>query len=316
MLLLSIDEGMPNIFLKAIEESLEEKYSYIIFFDNMLISESEEFEPNIFPFSALKLEEDGLISYFPYSKQELLKNSNELDYFLSPYRQKMKPGKILYYISETLKKHLPRYVGISTQAIEKVSLQIQSLISQSKSIYKIEEVEGEVLAQSYDKTKYYPCSGSTLELSCMAIKPISFFEIYSKNPDKVKGIVVKKGNWVIGRAIVWICDDNRIIMDRPYYGKEEVLFIMRNYATAKGWDYKSNISAKQRDLILQDGNKIEPIVTLKEWKFGKYPYMDTFKYLDLDTGKLSVTVTSLVGKGLILSKEDGSTVKINVVPVT
>ena len=312
MFILTIDDAMPTIFIETIVKSLTSKFDGIHFYRGELSFDIDGVKPDIFPFTALRLEDDGNISYFPINKENTITTDDYDQYYVSKNRQRMRPGKMLKYISDVMVEKIPGYNGIPPTVIEAVVTKLKFFVAEMNEKYTLSMVEGEKLPAIYYSRGYVHYPGSALDTSCMSIFTVTpdYFEIYAKNPTKVKCLVAKEKRGIVGRVLIWYCDNGMVLMDRPYYGTEEVLLLLRNTAIKNGWHYKANLSIKQRVLTIETGDNIWPVVTLGEWMFKKYPYMDTFHYLDIITGQLSVNPENIKSKGYILMDENGGKTKI------
>lgn len=94
---------------------------------------------------------------------------------------------------------------------------------------------------------------------------------------------------LMGRALLWDFDTNKI-MDRIYtIADEEFLFQFKKWATDNGYLYKSeqnwyntlffeNLSTEKKELKLD--------IKLDNFQFRRYPYVDTFKFFNEETGVL------------------------------
>ena len=139
-------------------------------------------------------------------------------------------------------------------------------------------VSGEDIADWYDEDTYHPGrSNYSLDLSCMRYSYCrDYFGIYTENPDKCRLFIVTLGGMLIGRALVWKCDDGSTYVDR-FYGQSETWESAREWLTENIGTYRAHSDSERPT----DG------VTLKHYEFDEYPYMDTFCYLSMETGTLS-----------------------------
>lgn len=169
-----------------------------------------------------------------------------------------------------------KYSFFAKENIEKISNYVgESLIFANKDDFEYQIVSGK------DIIYYY----NLVDWSCM-YKFDSALAIYTENPDKVRLLVCNqkdpdgsKGDEekLVGRALVWQTDDGSIVMDRVYPSDRGVQTrIMREYADSQGWDY-----------TLQDTwgsatkNDRRYIVTLGIPSTNKWPYIDTFRYIEM-----------------------------------
>ena len=157
--------------------------------------------------------------------------------------------------------------------------------------YKFEVVSGEDVKKYYHYSNYKSNSGS-IGNSCMKNDHCqSFLSIYTKNPDIVKLLILKERgeDSISGRALLWNFDDNKV-MDRIYSrNDEEFPFLFKQWAIENGYLYKHDSRWQSSLLFEKDGEKTEIPFSLKleKYYFDKYPYMDTFKFLNIENGILS-----------------------------
>lgn len=170
------------------------------------------------------------------------------------------------------------------------------------SAEKFELVEGDTIDKWYSYKNYKSVSG-TLGSSCMADSG-EIFGIYTENPDVCKLLVLFEDNKVIGRALVWKLEsidktDAEYFMDRQYTIKDSDVIKFRNYAKEKGWAYKEFNSHSSFKGIIYDGvsYKVDMQVKVKVKDYDTYPYMDTFRAYNRNTGILMNSENDLPGKG-------------------
>lgn len=158
-----------------------------------------------------------------------------------------------------------------------------------------EEVTGDAINYWYNHENYLEMSG-TLGNSCMARKS-GLFDIYVQNPDVCKLLILVNDDKLIGRAIVWKLDtiksrpeeiEPNWFMDRQYTINDSLVEKFRNYAKEKGWIIKSRNTHSNFESITFNDKEFRAKMTIKvEAKnYKKYPYMDTFKRFDPESGIL------------------------------
>jgi len=158
-------------------------------------------------------------------------------------------------------------------------------------------VKGEEIRHWYNEKNYFQKTGS-LGNSCMANKDGSFFNIYVENPDVCQLLILKVGDKIVARGLVWKLDSIKglggssgvnfnfqYFLDRVYSCEDYQIEKVRKWAIEKGWavKYGSNY------LALWDGKKHEVSMSVKIKKStygGVYPYMDTFCRWDYRRGFL------------------------------
>jgi hypothetical protein len=77
-------------------------------------------------------------------------------------------------------------------------------------------------------------------------------------------------------------------MDRQYTIKDSDVEKFRNYAKEKGWAYKSYNNHHSFSPVIFNGEEFNADMTVrvKSKKYPKFPYMDTFRRFDKDSGML------------------------------
>lgn len=168
---------------------------------------------------------------------------------------------------------------------------------------KIRVVKGEEIRYWYLYDNYASIRGE-LGNSCMASEEAQeYLDIYCRNESKVSLIIITNSdNLLISRALLWKLDDGSYLVDRIYSSITSNDHIIINWARNMGYHYKS------RDGHIVSNNKRSESesfsVTLDEWDFVYYPYLDTLRILNMDTGVLSDTI-SFSGREIKLSDTDG-----------
>jgi DNA-binding LytR/AlgR family response regulator len=149
-------------------------------------------------------------------------------------------------------------------------------------------VEGDDIAFWYKSENYAEIKGH-LGNSCMREKPSSFFEIYVKNPEVCRMLVLLEDDKLIGRALIWKLsyaksygkniEDGIYFMDRQYTTKDSDVDKFRSYAVENGWAYKSNNNHHSLETITYNDETFNCTmsVNIKDLSYDRYPYMDTFR---------------------------------------
>ncbi len=256
--------------------------------------ESESLVAKLLLNKRLKIEEvvDSPINYISISSDDKAKISyltedriKSLDpdtYWTSKSRYKGKPGA---FVSKLFK-------DISSKEIEKFSnlFRTQSLMPK----FKFKVVEGDDIKKYYYYTSYvcdqYGNTTGSLNSSCMKHDHCqNLFKVYTKNTDLVKMLIMLDDNdKLIGRSLLWNIESNKI-MDRIYtIADEDYMFHFKKWATQNGYLYKSqqnwyntiffeNLNVMKKELYLEFNLTKNP---------KNYPYMDTFKFINLKSGRL------------------------------
>ena len=136
-----------------------------------------------------------------------------------------------------------------------------SLVTISNPFYDFRIIEGEKIKWAYHEDNYHAHS-NTLGSSCMRYERCQdYFEIYTRDPSKVKMGVLLRGNKVAARSILWNLGD-KWAYDRIYSTKTETENLLKTAlesANYKGIWQKSGEFSLSLDLTGVD----------------KFPYVDT-----------------------------------------
>lgn len=142
-----------------------------------------------------------------------------------------------------------------------------TLITVSNPLYDFLIIDGDAIKDAYYYENYAAQTG-TLGNSCMRHTQCQqYFDIYTKFPDKVKMAVLKRGNKIAARSIMWNID-GVFMFDRIYYTTNETQNLLKNTLEAAGYSTlfcKGGIYSIEIDL---DG-------------ITKFPYLDTLSNYDL-----------------------------------
>ena len=164
-------------------------------------------------------------------------------------------------------------------------------------IYRyFELVKGDDIAHWYNYRNYeLEQRKGPLSNSCMSAVPETYFQIYTSNPDVCQLLILKTedGAKIKGRALVWTLKkpEGVTYVDRIYVHNDADVELFRQYAKSKGWFYKArNESSSTGDMVGPDGSSVNSgliFTMVKEGGYKKYPYLDTLKYYDGDSGRLA-----------------------------
>lgn len=140
-------------------------------------------------------------------------------------------------------------------------------------------VEGEEIRKWYLGENYYQEKGQ-LGNSCMRYTRCQpYLDIYVKNPEVCKLLIYKSEEdpeKIIGRALIWKIKSNprdiKMFMDRVYTVADSDRLLFQDWASENGVNY---------------GYSGVKSIQLQNSAFDKYPYMDTFIYLNTETGDLT-----------------------------
>lgn len=220
------------------------------------------------------------ISYLPKERSEGL---TEEECFLTSKRIMVKPGG---FISKVFK-------NIPEKEVEKFSTLFRSEITKPRLNFKV--VEGSEIKAYYLYSSYAERNGGSLHASCMKHNSCqSFLDIYSKNPDVCKMVLLfdseefaegdyYEQNKIVGRALLWDISGHKL-MDRIYtINDEKYQFYFKQWATKNDYLFKTQqnwFNTKYFEKLGSDKQKIELELDLKYKSFDYVPYMDTFKFMD------------------------------------
>lgn len=192
--------------------------------------------------------------------------------------------------------------------------EIEDFVNKWKSSYdnmnnafaNFELINGDQIAYWYNRRNYSECRGP-LGSSCMSSVPDAFFDIYVKNPKVCNLLILKDGDKIKGRALVWHLTrpEGVTFMDRVYYVYDSDLDLFRDYAVSQGWYYKKyNDSSETYVMIGGSGevNRGDLFVQLSGKSYRSFPYVDTIKYFDSSSNTLSTNSSN----GYCLENTDGS----------
>jgi hypothetical protein len=174
---------------------------------------------------------------------------------------------------------------------------LEDFVNKYKSIIKqirnkfdnFEIVKGEEIRKRYSHDNYFNQNG-TLGNSCMRYdKCQKYLDIYVENESVVSLVTLMESNLVTGRAILWTDIEGRKIMDRIYTNNSADEQLFKDFANKNGFFYKKNQDMYDDTPFIgpNDDNIKEIKVTLKAVDYNYYPYMDTLKYYDPNTGEIT-----------------------------
>jgi hypothetical protein len=153
---------------------------------------------------------------------------------------------------------------------------------------------------------------ASLGASCMKHDHCqNYFQLYTKNENKVSMLVMLNpdGN-LLGRSILWNFDSVKL-MDRIYTTNDEDLqFHFKKWATENDYLYKSDQNWSSSLYFEQIGQKKRELrfdIKLDNIRLDRYPYMDTFKFLDTSKGILTNYLPDNIDYVRTLTGSDGST---------
>lgn len=198
--------------------------------------------------------------------------------------------------------------------------QIENFVDQYKKVMQMKndifsrfkEIKGEDIKHCYLVDNYESESGS-LGGSCMRYpKCQDFFDIYVENPDKVSMVILlseEDSSKIAGRAILWLDDNDRYIMDRIYFIRTADILLFKEYCNSKGYYHKKSQDYSSITSFILNGDELDDyeskvVITLKKKSYEAYPYMDTMKYYSSESGLISNRHSSVQGY-IELTETDG-----------
>ena len=131
------------------------------------------------------------------------------------------------------------------------------------SLFTSEIVSGEDIKIGYTQANYVPNINGALNKSCMVGK-FNLLKIYIDNPDKISLMIFyDKDHMIVGRCLLWNCDDGKKYHDRVYFTQDWYEYAFTTMVELQGYEkiYESMTEAK---------------VSLKKLDYSGYPYLDTF----------------------------------------
>tara|TARA_R110002020_G_scaffold220785_2_gene428787 strand:- start:43888 stop:45429 length:1542 start_codon:yes stop_codon:yes gene_type:complete len=185
--------------------------------------------------------------------------------------------------------------GIRDSEIERFVNIYASLFTQEDEdlkIYSGADISWAYLSDNYNSDYG---DGGSLWSSCMRYhEKNDFFSIYEDNKS-CKLLVLLKDGLVIGRALLWDFIDvdtkeHLKVMDRIYTCKDFDSFKFIRWAADNEYYYKYEQSYTCQQFINPKTNIAEEkkfAIPISKTDCYRYPYMDTFYYLDEDSGVLS-----------------------------
>jgi len=187
-----------------------------------------------------------------------------------------------------------------------------------RDLNKLSIIEGDDILKYYHESSYLkPLNNrlGTLWKSCMRYpEKNKYMEIYSKNPDKIKMLILlDENNHLKSRALLWYgCEsqfgENFNVMDRIYSVFEHDTYFFKDWALKNGFLHKLEQTSKSENLFqTPDGPKMLNLkIKLSKHDLNYYPYIDSFKWYNPQYGILSNT--SIFPHHFKLVQNDGSLV--------
>jgi hypothetical protein len=235
------------------------------------------------------LKEDEPINYLSISESDPTKLSyinherliklkeNEEDVWTSSRRFHARPGSVVNKIFKNLSaKEVEIFNNFYRSAVTRINYQFKVVDgSEIKYYYHIENYKKESHSLGNSCMKYDNCQ--------------RYFNIYIDNPEIIKMLVMLDDDgFLMGRALLWNFDDYKV-MDRIYtINDDELPYQFKKWAGEHGYMYKYEQKWNNTLFFEMGGKKIEKKFSIKlpNWKYDRYPYLDTFKFMDMKRGVL------------------------------
>lgn len=172
---------------------------------------------------------------------------------------------------------------------EKLHNELTANLTPIKPVFEL--TEGEVIRWAYHFPNYTEIHKvPSLNNSCMRYDSSQrFLDLYVDNSDIIKMVMIRDENQrVRGRALVWFLPDGRVFMDRIYAMDKDIAHF-KQHAKEQGWwsravnhfEYKTVWIDPNGDKVIEEQ---QVAFNLPHFKFKGYPYLDTFSYMEPDTG--------------------------------
>ena len=190
-----------------------------------------------------------------------------------------------------------KITGFTDSEIEKFVNDLRGIVKIMNDVFaNFSIVEGDDLGFWYHRKNYLDPHRGSLGSSCQAVGRLDWLQIYIKNPQTVRLLILKSDenpDKLIGRSLLWKLDDGTFLMDTIYTMKDSDNKIFLEYAKHNGWHAITEPGARNNTYIAH----VNPI------EFESYPSVDTMNMWDPSTGKISNK--SFPGSQYIEWDEDG-----------
>ncbi len=227
-------------------------------------------------FLSISVEDPYKISYLTTERIAKLEKSKE-DLWISPSRYHTKYGSFVNKV----------FNCFDNREVEKFSNLLRAVVSNQNVEFKV--IDGEEIIKYYHHSSYSEQAG-TLGQSCMKHDVCAnFLNIYTENPEVVKMLVALDINKnLIGRALLWEFESYRV-MDRIYtINDENWSYYFKQWANKNNFIYKAKQNWNWTFHFESSGKKLQQKLSVKlsNYSFDYYPYVDTFKWLNTETGEI------------------------------
>ena len=180
--------------------------------------------------------------------------------------------------------------------------------------FEFKVVSGESIRHWYHDGTYVRNCGGSLGASCMKHSVCQeLLDLYVDNNEVISMLImVDKNNMLLGRALLWEFEDlagsGRVrLMDRIYTANDEELpHHFKVWAQENGYLFKPVQKWNNSLDFVENGQTVKKRLSVKlnHYRYDKYPYLDTFKFLNGRSGVVSNHLTPGCTKTLCCA--DGS----------
>lgn len=231
---------------------------------------------------------EGYVNYISISRQDrsrisyLTKDREELltpeEYWTSSKRYHTKPGGFISKI----------FSNITQAQVEKFSNLFRTEALKPK--FRFDVVSGNDIKKYYSYESYAEDGRGSLGISCMKHNSSQqLLDVYTEGKEFVSMLVMlNSDDRLVGRSLLWNTDRYKI-MDRIYtHDDEKLQHHFKKWATSNGYLYKSEQNWFNTLFFEKMGSEKKEIrLEIKmNADFRYLPYMDTFKFIDQETGFL------------------------------
>jgi hypothetical protein len=255
-------------------------------------------------------DKSDMVSYLPGNKIEKVLNAGIDPFSDEAGRSRIGVGRLF---SKLFGADAIREFGIGPGDLEQFVNIYKSFFDMSDLIMQV--VEGEDIRKWYLDDNYLGPGVGSLWKSCMRYKTKQpFLDMYTRNPDKVKMLVLLSGSGpdtrLRARALLWqdaITPSGTVIrfMDRIYSVYDSDVFQFKRWAAENGYITKAYQNSKTMDLfeVGEDFIQLGLSVSLPVHNLQYYPYMDTLRFYDIETG--IIRNIEQTGQEIVLNSADG-----------
>lgn len=275
---INISDNLRNVLEKISTESIIAKKLLSNLIDEDNINNDDRID-----FLSISSTDVCKISYLTEDRKEYILK-NEGDVWNSSRRFEIKPGSFvsrLFNIDNTT---------FNNKDVENFSnlykLEVQS------NLYEFVLLDHNHIKYAYNEENYEN-DRSSLGSSCMKYNSSSkYFGIYEHPENNVNILVLKRKDTgkVCGRALIWNTQEVGMFMDRIYTNNDDKLStLFKRWAIENKAHYRKKQNWQDSFEIVDLDNNVKKqriSIKLDKFNFDLYPYLDTFKFLDLDNGIL------------------------------